>query len=97
VAAADVGDVGPALQRGVDLRHQRDPLLDQQVVEPSPREPLYALPDVGVDVLPGDASAAAEGLHHPVQRPDQADRLLLHAAQEERSALLGQHRRVRGR
>ena len=97
VAAADVGDAGAALQPLDDAVERRQPRADQVRVVAGPEEPLAALVDVVVVLVPADAEAAAGGLGDLRGVEHGPERDLEEPGQVGRAVCVGQRDGVLGR
>jgi hypothetical protein len=90
VAAADVGDPRPRLEPCLDPVKGRDPRLDQVGRVAGAEEPLGALPEVGVVLVPAEAVAGADGLGDPRLVLAGRGGDLEGAGHERRAGLVGQ-------
>ena len=81
MAAADVGDARAALELLDDAVERRQPRADQVGVVAGPEEPLAAVVDVVVVLVPADAGAAADGLGDARRVEHRAERDLEEAGQ----------------
>ena len=90
VPAADVGDQRAGPQLLLDPVERGDPGRHQVRRVPGPEEPLAAVEDVRVLLVPAHAGAGAERLLDPRLGPQRAERELERAGQEDRPVRVGQ-------
>jgi hypothetical protein len=97
VPAADVGDPAAGGEPAGHAGQGRDPLGGEAGGVAGAEEPLGALEDRGVLLVPGDAGAGAEGLGEAVDAGEPAAGDGGAAGQEGRRCLVGEHRGGLGR
>ena len=97
VAAADVGDARAGPQPRLHAVEGRDPRLDQVAEIRRAEEPLDAVEERVVVLVPADALAGAERLGELVDDPAGGDRGLERADEERRAVLVGERHRLLGR
>ena len=97
MAAADVGDAGASLEPLDDAVERRQPGADEVRVVAGPEEPLAAVVDVVVVLVPADADAAAGGLGDLRRVEHRAERDLEEPRQVGRAVGVGQRDGVLGR
>ena len=97
MAAADVGDAGAALQVLDDAVERGQPGRDEVRVVAGPEEPLAAVVDVVVVLVPADSGAAACGVGDPRRIEHRAERDLEEPGQVGRAVVVGQRDGLLGR
>jgi hypothetical protein len=97
VPAADVGDPAAVGEPADHAGQGRDPLGGEAGGVAGAEEPLGALEDRGVLLMPGDAGTGAEGLGEAVNAGEPAAGEGGAAGQEGRRCLVGEHRGGLGR
>ena len=92
--AADVGDLGTALQLLLDAVERRDPLGDEVRLVARAEEALGAAEQAMVVLVPAHAAAAAEGLEDLVLIGVQRSDRVVYAEDVERALFVGERERV---
>ena len=97
MATADVGDAGPALEPLDDAVERGQPRLDEVGVVAGAEEPLAALVDVVVVLVPAEPVALTSRLGDALRVDDGAERDLEEPRQVGGAVLVGERHRLLGR
>ena len=90
-SASDISQFATALEKRFHVGHRRDPLLQEQILKPRGRESFQTVPHhVGVLRLRNAASPAKRG-QNSVEYTRERRQHLIHAADEKRAVLVGEH------
>ena len=89
--ASDVSHVTTAFKMRFHVRHGGDPLLQQQILKPSGREPFQTVPHHVVVLRLRNATATAKRIYDLVENARERGKHPIHAADKEWAVLLRQH------